>query len=137
MIVRQFISWIRTASAGERAEATRALARAWLISDLSRDDRAAAEGALLMMLDDPSPLVRQAMAEVFSRSHDAPAAIVRALSLDQPSIALPILEHSPLLIDADLVDIRRDRQQRDAVRDRAPHQSAGLGMRRDRRSRHA
>src|SRR6266404_1951646 len=51
MIVRQFISWIRTAPAGERAEAT------------------------------------------------------RALSLDQPSIALPILEHSPLLIDADLVDI--------------------------------
>jgi len=30
---------------------------------------------------------------------------VRALSLDQPSVALPILEHSPLLIDADLVDI--------------------------------
>ena len=105
MIVRQFISWIRTAPAGERAEATRALARAWLISDLSEDDRAAAEGALLMLLDDPSPLVRQAMAEVFSRSADAPAAIVQALSLDQPSIALPVLEHSPLLIDADLVDI--------------------------------
>src|SRR5712691_4446689 len=105
MIVRQFISWIRTAPAGERAEATRALARAWLISDLTEDDRAAAEGALLMMLDDASPLVRQAMAEVFARSAEAPAAIVQALSLDQPSIALPILEHSPLLIDADLVDI--------------------------------
>src|SRR6266508_1140244 len=105
MIVRQFISWIRTAPAGERAEATRALARAWLISDLSEDDRIAAEGALLMLLDDPSPLVRQAMAEVFSRSPDAPAAIVQALSLDQPSIALPVLEYSPLLIDADLVDI--------------------------------
>src|SRR5438105_3329144 len=47
MIVRQFISWIRTASAGERAEATRALARAWLISDLSADDRAAAELELI------------------------------------------------------------------------------------------
>src|SRR5579864_1690533 len=105
MIVRQFISWIRTASAGERAEATRALARAWLISDLSEDDRIAAEGALLMLLDDASPLVRQAMAEVFARSTDAPAAIVQALSVDQPSVALPILEHSPLLIDADLVDI--------------------------------
>jgi uncharacterized protein (DUF2336 family) len=105
MIVRQFISWIRTAPAGERAEATRALARAWLISDLTEDDRIAAEGALLMLLDDPSPLVRQAMAEVFSRSSEAPAAIVQALSLDQPSIALPVLEHSPLLIDADLVDI--------------------------------
>src|SRR5258706_11862440 len=105
MIVRQFISWIRTAPAGERAEATRALARAWLISDLTEDDRAAAEGALLMMLDDVSPLVRQAMAQVFARSAEAPAAIVQALSLDQPSIALPILEQSPLLIDADLVDI--------------------------------
>jgi len=105
MIVRQFISWIRTAPAGERAEATRALARAWLISDLTEDDRIAAEGALLMLLDDPSPLVRQAMAEVFSRSPDAPATIVRALAADQPSIALPVLEYSPLLIDADLVDI--------------------------------
>jgi uncharacterized protein (DUF2336 family) len=76
-----------------------------LISDLSDDDRAAAEGALLMMLDDASPLVRQAMAEVFARSSDAPAAIVQALSLDQPSVAAPVLEHSPLLIDADLVDI--------------------------------
>src|SRR2546423_1117772 len=44
MIVRQFINWIRTAPAGERAEATRALARAWLISDLSHDDRVAARG---------------------------------------------------------------------------------------------
>jgi uncharacterized protein (DUF2336 family) len=105
MIVRQFINWIRTASAGERAEATRALARAWLISDLSQDDRTAAEGALLMLLDDPSPLVRQAMAEAFARSAEAPAAIVQALSADQPSVALPVLEHSPLLIDADLVDI--------------------------------
>src|SRR6516164_7381540 len=105
MIVRQFINWIRTASAGERAEATRALARAWLISDLSAGDRAAAEGALLMLLDDPSALVRQAMAEVFARSTEAPAAIVQALSLDQPSVAIAVLEHSPLLIDADLVDI--------------------------------
>ncbi|WFU44084.1 DUF2336 domain-containing protein [Bradyrhizobium sp. CB82] len=105
MIVRQFVNWIRTAPAGERAEATRALARAWLISDLSRDDRLAAEGALLMQLDDPSPLVRQAMAEAFARSTEAPAAIVQALSTDQPSVALPVLEYSPLLIDADLVDI--------------------------------
>lgn len=105
MIVRQFINWVRTAPAGERAEATRALARAWLISDLSEDDRAAAEGALLMLLDDASPLVRQAMAEVFAGEIDAPPSIVAALSVDQPTIAVLVLEHSPLLIDADLVDI--------------------------------
>src|SRR3954447_12114539 len=105
MIVRQFISWVRSAPAGERAEATRSLARALLFSELSGDDRLAAEGALLMMLDDASPLVRQAMAEVFCNSADAPPAIVQALAADQPSVALPVLEHSPLLIDADLVDI--------------------------------
>src|SRR5256714_9423071 len=45
------------------------------------------------------------MAEFFSGGAESPAAIVQALALDQPSIALPVLEHSPLLIDADLVDI--------------------------------
>jgi uncharacterized protein (DUF2336 family) len=105
MIVRHFLGWVRTAPSGERAEATRALARAWLFSDLSSDDLAATEGALLMLLDDPSPLVREAMANVFAHSPDAPPAIVRALATDQASVALPILQHSPLLIDADLVDI--------------------------------
>lgn len=105
MIVRQFISWVRTAPPSERAEATRSLARAFLFSDLSDDDRAAAEGALLMLLDDTSPLVRQAMAQVFARAPMAPPAIVQALAVDQACVALPVLEHSPLLVDADLVDI--------------------------------
>jgi uncharacterized protein (DUF2336 family) len=105
MIVRHFLGWIRTAPAGERAEATRALARAFLFSDMSSDDLAATEGALLMLLDDPSPLVREAMATVFAHTPDAPPAIVRALCADQVSVALPILECSPLLLDADLVDI--------------------------------
>jgi uncharacterized protein (DUF2336 family) len=105
MIVRHFLGWVRTAPAGERAEATRALARAWLFSEMSSDDVAATEGALLMLLDDPSPLVREAMAQVFAHSDYAPPAIIRALCSDQQSVALPILEHSPLLIDADLVDI--------------------------------
>ena len=64
MIVRQFLHWVRQAPAGERAEATSALARAYLYSDLSSDDRAAAEGAMIMLLDDPSSLVRAALAEV-------------------------------------------------------------------------
>jgi uncharacterized protein (DUF2336 family) len=105
MIVRHFLSWVRTAPAGERAEATRALARALLFSDLSDGDRGAAEGALLMMLDDASPLVRQAMAEAFANSADAPPEIIRALAADQFTVAAPLLEHSPLLLDADLVDI--------------------------------
>jgi uncharacterized protein (DUF2336 family) len=104
MIVRQFLQWQRTASAADRADATSALARAYLYSDLSADDRAAAEGALLMLLDDPSPLVRMALARALAASPDAPPNVILALSGDQPEIAASVLEHSPLLLDADLVD---------------------------------
>jgi len=105
MIVRQFLQWVRTAPPGERADATSALARAYLHSDLSPDDRAAAEGAMIMLLDDPSPLVRQALAEVFASSQNAPPVIVDALAADQPQVAVPILSRSPLLLEGDLIDL--------------------------------
>jgi hypothetical protein len=63
MIVRHFLEGIRAASAAQRVEATSALASAYLHSDLSKDDAAAAEHAMLMVLDDPSPLVRRALAD--------------------------------------------------------------------------
>jgi uncharacterized protein (DUF2336 family) len=104
MIVRHFLDWVRTARAGERADATAALARSYLYSDLSADDAAAAEGAMLMMLDDPSPLVRRALADVLAASPSAPPTVVLALADDQPQIAAPVYALSPLLVDADLVD---------------------------------
>jgi len=105
MIVRQFLQWVRCAPAGERAEATSALARAYLHSDLSTDDLAAAEGAMIMLLDDPSPLVRRALADVFASSQKAPQIVVNALAADQPDVALPLLSRSPLLLEDDLVDL--------------------------------
>ncbi len=105
MIVRQFLHWLRRAPPGERADATSALARAYLHSELSPDDLAAAEGAMIMLLDDPSPLVRRALAEVFASSQKAPPIVVHALAVDQPDIAALVLERSPLLLDADLVDM--------------------------------
>jgi uncharacterized protein (DUF2336 family) len=105
MIVRQFLQWIRHAPAGDRAEATSALARAYLHSDLSADDLAAAEGAMIMLLDDPSPLVRGALSQVFASAQKAPPVVVHALASDQPDVALPLLARSPLLNDEDLVDL--------------------------------
>jgi len=105
MIVRQFLQWIRHAPAGERAEATSALARAYLHSDLSTDDLAAAEGAMIMLLDDPSPLVRRAMSDVFASAQKAPRVVVHALAADQMDVALPVLSRSPLLLDDDLIDL--------------------------------
>jgi uncharacterized protein (DUF2336 family) len=104
MIVRQFLQWVRNAPAGERAEATGALARAYLYSDLSDDDAAAAEGAMLMLLDDPYPLVRRALADALAASPAAPPAVIYALAADQPQIAAPVFALSPLFVDADLVD---------------------------------
>src|SRR5260370_13624861 len=104
MIVRQFLHWIRTAPAAERSDATSALARAYLYSDPTPDDRAAAEGALIMLLDDPSPLVRAELARALAFSEHAPPPVILGLASDQPEVASWVLEHSPLLVDADLVD---------------------------------
>ncbi|HKS62638.1 MAG TPA: DUF2336 domain-containing protein, partial [Xanthobacteraceae bacterium] len=104
MIVRHFLQWVRTAEAADRAEATSALARAYLYSDLSDDDRIAAEGAMIMLLDDPSPLVRRALAEALGSCAQAPAAVMHALINDMPHIAAIVLERAPSLLDSDLVD---------------------------------
>jgi uncharacterized protein (DUF2336 family) len=105
MIVREFLQWVRAAPAAERGDASAALARAYLYSDLSHDDRAAAEGALIMLLDDPSPIVRAELARALAFSEEAPPNVIFALANDQPEIASWVLEHSPLLLDTDLVEI--------------------------------
>jgi uncharacterized protein (DUF2336 family) len=122
MIVRQFLHWIRTAPAGRRAEASGALARAYLYSDLSPADRAAAEGAMIALLDDPSPLVRQALADELAGSPDAPYAVIHALACDRRDIAETVLARSPLFIDAELVDLvaTGDSMRQAAIASRAP-----------------
>jgi uncharacterized protein (DUF2336 family) len=104
MIVRDFLQRANHASACERAEATSALARAYLYSDLSPDDLTAVEGVMLMLLDDRSPLVRQAVAEALEASPIAPPAVIMALAADQRQIAALVYADSPLFVDADLVD---------------------------------
>lgn len=105
MIVEHFLRWIESANVAQRAAAAAALARAYVGHDLEFDDRCAAEAALTLLLDDPSAKVRAALAEVLSLSARAPAQVVAALAADQPEVAGPILVRSPLLTDADLVDL--------------------------------
>ena len=89
MIIRQFLLWARTAPPGQRAEAVGALARAYLYSELSPDDRWEAETAMTALLDDPSPLVRRALAEAFANAPEAPRHLVVALANDQSDAAFP------------------------------------------------
>ncbi len=104
MIVRDFLRWLDSAPASERAEAAGILARAYLCSDLEADAIAVAEDLMLKLVDDPSPLVRRALADALAASPVAPPVVVMALTADQPQIAAPVYALSPLLVDADLLD---------------------------------
>ncbi|WP_208250372.1 DUF2336 domain-containing protein [Rhizobium sp. T1470] len=105
VIVEAFLRWAETAKAGDRARAANALGRAYLQSEMAAAERAAAEMALTFLLDDPSPKVRLALAEAISWSPNAPRAIILSLAADQPEIACHAVTCSPLLSDADLVDL--------------------------------
>lgn len=112
MIVREFLKWVQTAPAAERADATSALARAYLYSDFETGDRLAAEAAMTVLLDDPSPLVRTALAHALATSEYSPRSILVALTQDQAEIAEIIAGRSPALLDAELVDLAGSGRER-------------------------
>lgn len=103
-LVRRFLAWTARAGADERAAGISALARAYLYSDMPASVRAEAVMALTSALDDPSALVRRALAEAFASAADAPRHIVLALANDQSEVARVVLARSPLLRNAELVD---------------------------------
>lgn len=105
IVLQKFLKWIETAKVSERSAGAAALARAFVDKELSFEDRYAAEAALTLLLDDPSSKVRQALAEPLSLSAHAPLQVVTALAADQPEVAAPVLIRSPLLTDAELVDL--------------------------------
>lgn len=105
MIVQAFLRWAETARAGDRSRAAGALVRAYLQSDMGSEEHRAAGMAMTYLLDDPSPKVRLALAEALALSSEAPRAIVLALAEDQPEIACTVIAISPVLRDADLVDL--------------------------------
>ncbi|KQP41251.1 hypothetical protein ASF49_17955 [Methylobacterium sp. Leaf104] len=104
MIIRQFLAWTQHTSAARRAEAAGSLARAYLYGGLGEDVAWEAEAALLALLDDPSSLVRRALAEACAACANAPRPLIVALAGDQAEIATLVLARSPVLSDADLVD---------------------------------
>jgi uncharacterized protein (DUF2336 family) len=105
LIVAAFLKWVETAKSQDRARAAGALARAYLKSDMAPEERHAAQMAMTYLLDDPSPQVRLALAEVLAQEAAAPRALMVSLAEDQPEIASSVILRSPVLSDADLVDI--------------------------------
>ena len=111
-IVRRFLAWAQSADAEARAEATSALARAYLYSDLAAPARAEAVLAMTAMAGDPSVLVRKALAEALCYSGEAPRTLILALAADEPDVAAAVIQRSPVLTEADLVDCASERRRR-------------------------
>lgn len=75
--------------------------------DLDADEREAADAVLAIIAEDAAEMVRRALAITLKNSPHLPPRLARALADDIESIATPILEHSPVLTDEDLIDIAR------------------------------
>ncbi|SDR61557.1 Uncharacterized conserved protein, DUF2336 family [Rhizobiales bacterium GAS113] len=104
MIVRRFLSWARIAPACARADATSALARAYLFANMDEAERYEAEIALTVMLDDPSPLVHRALAEAIASAAEAPRHLLTGLVAQGGEAAALVLGRTRLLSEAELVD---------------------------------
>ena len=102
------MQWSETASARDRARAASALARAFVANELSNEEMRAAEAAMALLLDDPSPMVRQALAEALATSDNAPRSVIHGLSRDQLDVAGIVVSCSPILRDQDLVELAAD-----------------------------
>lgn len=105
MLVKSFLVWMDKAPVRERAEAVALLAHAYLSRSLGGDNPAEVEAALSAVLDDPSPLVRRALAMNFADRIDAPRHIVLSLAADQAEVSGLLIARSPLLTEADLIDL--------------------------------
>lgn len=110
-IVERFLSWSSAAPVARRCEAAAVLARAYLVSPLSADERDQVEAAMTVLLDDPALEVRRALAETLARSELTPGHIVLSLSADKDCVAVLVAEHSPLLLDSELVDLVATRDE--------------------------
>ena len=102
-IVRRFLAWAQCADAERRAEGANALARAYLYSELTAPARAEAALAMTALTDDPSLVVRRALADVLCGASEAPRPLILTLAADVSEVAAPVLQRSPALTDADLV----------------------------------
>ncbi|MBB4001370.1 DUF2336 domain-containing protein [Aurantimonas endophytica] len=105
MIVQRFVQWRETANSAGRAEAARAVAKAFVEGRFCAAERIEAEATLTLMLDDPSPKVRQALAEGLATARGVPPAILQALCEDSDAIACPVAQGSPMLTDEDLITL--------------------------------
>ncbi|MEZ5939732.1 MAG: DUF2336 domain-containing protein, partial [Hyphomonadaceae bacterium] len=96
---------IRGETPEERAASVQKICRRIDTLTLSDADRAVASQILGVIANDAAVMVRKALAETLKNSPNLPPEIARKLAADADAVALPVLKHSPVLTDEDLVEI--------------------------------
>jgi uncharacterized protein (DUF2336 family) len=94
-------------SAESRAAMTAKLAAAFGTGSLTETERRLAEDIFRVLTRDAAERVRRALAEHVKEATDLPHDVALALARDVDAVALPILEHSAVLTDNDLLEIIR------------------------------
>jgi uncharacterized protein (DUF2336 family) len=89
----------------DRAHAAHKICRCIEDAELSPEERAYAEEIIAVMAQDAAVLVRRALAVALKNSPKLPREIANKLARDVESIALPVILNSPMLTDADLIEI--------------------------------
>lgn len=98
---------VKGATADERALAAHKLCRTIDRAELTDDERQIAYDILRVMAADAAELVRRAMAVTLKNSSCLPPDVANRLARDVESVALPIINFSPVFTDSDLADIIR------------------------------
>lgn len=105
MVTSHFTQWIEQTDVAAKITAIDRMCHAYLNGEYSIDNKRAAESAMMMLLDDPSPDVRQALSARICVSEEVPLFILNRLAQDQIDIAGPVLAFSPYLTENCLIDL--------------------------------
>jgi uncharacterized protein (DUF2336 family) len=103
-----------------------------LMPSLPKDGQARMRALTLETLEklakDQLPRVRQVLAEEIKMLDCVPKRVIKALARDVENVAAPILEYSPLLSDADLIEIITTAQARHALKAIARRRPLGANV---------
>ena len=92
-----------------RAETARKIASQFDAGSLSEKERTIAEDIFRIMVDDAAVRVRQALSSHLKECREIPHDLAVALARDVDEVALPMLQFSEALTDADLIEIVHSR----------------------------
>lgn len=100
---------LKGSTAEARANAVQKIGRVVRSADMTEAERAFAVKLMDRICVDVSALVRRALSVTLQNSPNLPRYIAKVLIKDIDSIAVPILSSSPVLTDADLVDVLKSK----------------------------